>query len=437
MAGLRAGRARHRVVRAGERGADDSPVRQRLSPDRRYGVGHAVPGFAVEQRVLRTARPGAPRHTPPPGLRGGGPRSPRRTGRRSGPRSAGELFSAEHGRPAADARELSDFIAAASRLAPDTVAGYDLTFSPVKSVSALWAIAPPEIANLVEQAHQSAVADTMHWLETHAAFTRRGHAGIRQVETRGLIAAAFTHRDSRAGDPDLHTHVAVSNKVQAAEDSAWLALDGRVIHKAITAASERYNTRLEALLTDAARVRFADRDGSTPDKRAVREIIGVDTDLLRVWSSRRADIEPALAVLRLQFQAEHGRPPTAFEAIELAQQATLDTRQAKHAPRSLGDQRASWRAEAITVLGEHGPSMLATTLRRVIAAAPTPGRGHARRRGDRQTRRGRGRDCVRASGHLAGLAHPRRGRTPCPSPRRSAALSDGPVRRRRRRARVV
>jgi hypothetical protein len=28
------------------------------------------------------------------------------------------------------------------------------------------------------------------------------------------VAAAFTHRDSRAGDPDLHTHVAVANKVQ-------------------------------------------------------------------------------------------------------------------------------------------------------------------------------------------------------------------------------
>jgi hypothetical protein len=47
----------------------------------------------------------------------------------------------------------------------------------------------------------------------------RGPARIRQVNVRGLVAAAFTHRDSRAGDPDLHTHVAVANKVQT--------LDGR------------------------------------------------------------------------------------------------------------------------------------------------------------------------------------------------------------------
>ena len=41
-----------------------------------------------------------------------------------------------------------------------------------------------------------------------------GHKGIRQVNVRGLVATAFTHWDSRAGDRDLHTHVAVANKVQ-------------------------------------------------------------------------------------------------------------------------------------------------------------------------------------------------------------------------------
>ncbi len=97
-----------------------------------------------------------------------------------------ELFQAEHGRAPADARELSSFIATASRLASDTVAGYDLTFSPVKSVSTLWAVADPAIAREVEAAHRSAVADTMRWLEEQATFTRRGHAGARQVDDAGV-----------------------------------------------------------------------------------------------------------------------------------------------------------------------------------------------------------------------------------------------------------
>src|SRR3712207_9132497 len=115
-------------------------------------------------------------------------------------------------RPPADARELSGFLARASRPATRAVAGYDLTFSPVKSVSALWALAPREVAEQIEAAHAAAVTDTLAWLERHACFTRLGAGGARQVETGGLIAAVFTHRDSRAGDPDLHTHVAVSNK---------------------------------------------------------------------------------------------------------------------------------------------------------------------------------------------------------------------------------
>jgi conjugative relaxase-like TrwC/TraI family protein len=67
---------------------------------------------------------------------------------------------------------------------------------------------------------------------------------------RGLVATAFTHRDSRAGDPDLHTHVAVANKVQTL-DGRWLSIDGRVLFKANVAVSESYNTALERHLRDA------------------------------------------------------------------------------------------------------------------------------------------------------------------------------------------
>ncbi len=44
---------------------------------------------------------------------------------------------------------------------------------------------------------------------------RVGRAGSRQVTTRGMIAAAFDHWDTRAGDPNLHTHVVIANKVMA------------------------------------------------------------------------------------------------------------------------------------------------------------------------------------------------------------------------------
>ena len=121
------------------------------------------------------------------------------------------------------------------------MAGYDLTFSPVKSVSALWAVADPAVAAAIERAHQAAVKDALAFIEEHALFTRTGRQGVRQVNVRGLVAAAFTHRDSRAGDPDLHTHVAVANKVQTL-DGRWLSIDGRGLFKANVAARRRPTT---------------------------------------------------------------------------------------------------------------------------------------------------------------------------------------------------
>jgi len=263
---------------------------------------------------------------------------------------ARERFVAERGREPASARELSDALARYSRPRQSAVAGYDLTFSPVKSVSALWAVAPREVAEAIEAAHAAAVSDALAFIEREVLFTREGRNGARQVETRGLIATAFTHRDSRAGDPDLHTHVAVANKVQTREGK-WLSIFGKVLHEHVVAASETYNTALERRLTEALGVQFAERPGTPRDKRPVREIEGVDRALCERWSQRRSAIVTRQRALSREFQKAHGRPPTPTEAVALAQQANLETREAKHEPRSYVEQRTEWRAQAVTVVG--------------------------------------------------------------------------------------
>ena len=269
---------------------------------------------------------------------------------------ARRLFAERHGRAPRDARELSGFVAQESRAPQVAVSGFDLTFSPVKSVSVLWALASPDIVRSIEAAHLAAVDDTIAWLERDVAFTRSGIGGVRQVAVRGLAATAFTHRDSRAGDPDLHTHVAVSNKVQTLpeEGGRWLALDGRVLYKAKVAASERYNTRLETELVERLGVRFVERP-TTDGKRPIREIDGIDQLLARKWSSRRSMINRRRGQLAHRFQADHARPPRPVEALALAQRATLETRDAKHEPRSEADQRRTWRHEAARWLGGEEP----------------------------------------------------------------------------------
>lgn len=248
-----------------------------------------------------------------------------------------------------------------------SVAGFDLTFSPAKSVSALWAVAPPEVAKGIRQAHNAAVLDALAFLESHAIFTREGTGGARQVETRGLIAAAFLHRDSRAGDPDLHTHVAVSNKVQTRQGK-WLSIYGTVLHQHVVAASEAYNTALEAHVREGLGITFVDvpRAGG---KRPVREIDGVDAALCARWSRRRSDIEDRQGELAEEFTIRHGRRPTAKESIALAQRANLETREAKHEPRSEAEQRATWREQAVQELGAMGIDRM---IRAALTPIPTP-----------------------------------------------------------------
>ena len=244
------------------------------------------------------------------------------------------------------------------------MAGFDLTFSPAKSVSALWAVAPPEVASGSSTAHNAAVSSELAFLESHAVFTREGAGGARQVETRGLIAAAFTHRDSRAGDPDLHTHVAVANKVQTREGK-WLSIYGTILHEHVVAASEAYNTALEAHLHAELGVRFVDVPGRGGSGRCGRSPASTRRYGAVVEPSGRHR-GPRRGTRRGVHRASHGRPPNDKESIALAQRANLETRR--------GEARAALRGRAAHDLARPKPRICSASagLRIMIDAAPRP-----------------------------------------------------------------
>ena len=97
--------------------------------------------------------------------------------------------------------------------------------------------------------------------------------GVSLRSTPRALAVAFDHRESRSGDPDLHTHVAVANKVCGA-DGKWRSLDAGTLCAGV-AASERYNTRLEDAMARRLSVEFEERPGGVAGKRPIREIVGV------------------------------------------------------------------------------------------------------------------------------------------------------------------
>ncbi|TDP28054.1 MobF family relaxase [Nocardia ignorata] len=267
---------------------------------------------------------------------------------------ATDMFTDEYGRAALNARELSGWVAKNSRVNQAALAGLEITFSPVKSVSVLWALAPPDMARRLEVAHQRAIRDALAWLERNAVFTRLGRNGVRHAEVEGIVAACFTHRDSRAGDPDLHTHVLVANKVRTL-DGKWRTIDSRLFHEAAVTVSEIYDSRLEHYLELALALQFETRPDRDIHQVPVREVVGVPLELIHAWSQRGTAINARLDRLTADFQATFGREPTPEEVYGLADRATLDTRPAKHLPQSHTQQRQTWREQATAVLGGHEP----------------------------------------------------------------------------------
>ncbi|MFL6174153.1 MAG: MobF family relaxase, partial [Marmoricola sp.] len=260
-----------------------------------------------------------------------------------------EGFTQENGRPPSEFAR-SRIAAMEARRGRRAVAGYDLVFTPVKSASLLWALGGPEMQAAVEGAHHEAVTNVVGWLEEHAAYTRVGRGGHAQIDTTGLVCVAFDHRESRAGDPDLHTHLAIANKV-CGVDGKWRSLDARVLYALGVAASERYNTRFEDALARRAGVTFVERAGGRSNKRPVREIDGVLSELIRHFSRRRAAIEDRYTELRAEYRSDHGREPDQSAQIRLAQQATLETRESKGEARGLTEQISDWRRQAVQVVG--------------------------------------------------------------------------------------
>lgn len=226
------------------------------------------------------------------------------------------------------------------------VAGYALSFSPPKSASLLWALAPEDISEQVREGHEAAVAAALEFLQHHTAFTRRGHGGTTQEATGGYLAAVFVHRTSRAGDPQLHSHVLVANKVQAVSDGRWLALDGRELYEVQKAAGMLYKAALRAELTARLGVSWTEVDDN-----GGAEIVGVPEGLIRNFSKRRAQVEATAARLAGEREAVLGRSLTGDENAAVLQLAAYQSRakKTKDGTETTDELKARWRSEAAAV----------------------------------------------------------------------------------------
>src|SRR5450432_3632126 len=199
------------------------------------------------------------------------------------------------------------------RPTPIPVSGFDLTFTAPKSVSVLWALADPATQTRIANAHRDAVNQCLQLIETHALFTRIGSQGVAQVPVRGGIAAGFDHWDTRTGDPNLHTHLVLANKVQGL-DRRWRSIDAKALYAATVAVSEVYDCLIADAVHRATGATWSLRDRG--ERRSLAfEIDGVDDRLLAEFSTRTTQVQASLRGLLDDFRATKGRTRSRPEMI--------------------------------------------------------------------------------------------------------------------------
>ncbi|QSB07164.1 MobF family relaxase [Natronoglycomyces albus] len=251
---------------------------------------------------------------------------------------------------------------------------FDATYSPPKSVSVLYtafmaeSVAAKQRGDDVESARWAAKAETVEEsvvqaseamirrMEREAGYSRAGYHGGklksgettgRWIDGKGFIVASFLQHTSRPTngreDPQLHVHNLIANRIECA-DGVWRTLDGRALYQERAASGAVADRVMQAHLQRELGVTFA-----YDPKSKSHEIVGISRGVREAFSSRRTAINALLPEYVAAFENRMGREPSALELSELAQRATLKSRQAKLTKddvKTLEEKVVEWTAQA-------------------------------------------------------------------------------------------
>lgn len=217
------------------------------------------------------------------------------------------------------------------------VHGFDLTFCAPKSVSLARVFGGDVGDKAVTAAHQTAIAEALEYLAAHAGYTRvhnpvTGNKDLQKLP--GLVAAAYQHETSRAGDPHLHTHVLVPNR-QARADGRLVSIDGTSLFHEARAAGIIYQATLRHELHRLIGVEWGPVDART----GMAEIAGIDATTIAAWSTRSTALREWAASNLTVVDDVKGLSQAQLAAAQKA------TRPRKPESLSWAELRAQWRAD--------------------------------------------------------------------------------------------
>lgn len=239
----------------------------------------------------------------------------------------------------------------------------DAPFSPAKSVSVLYvaleAAGRHDEAEMVKASIRRTVESVVERIQSEASISRRGHHGKtvggyssgQYVEGGDLVVSLWDHTTSRNGDPQLHTHIAILNRVQC-DDGEWRALHGAAIVGLKRTIGEMADRLLAEDLQESLGVRtIARADGKG------WEIEGISQDDIDLWSSRSRGKAPIVAEWVGEYRAKHGLsvdepvPPLVLDRMNQA--AILLTRRPKPVDgKEMAEKLVDWESQYEALRGQ-------------------------------------------------------------------------------------
>lgn len=234
----------------------------------------------------------------------------------AGPVTRGQFFAAFDGFAPEGDRRLVDNAGGERR-----VPGWDLVFTPPKSVSILWAVTGGAARTMITRCHHRAVEAAVAYLE------RQARLHTPEAPLAGLTIAFFEHGSNRAGHPNLHTHALVLNEGVTAEGVTG-PIQSRILYRHKMAAGALYRSELAMLLSMEAGL-AVERCSNWFEVKGFSRTGGRYQELMNLWSGRRREIEAH-------------EPVTAAQAQMVAHM----TREKKGVVPPRDELHAAWRTEA-------------------------------------------------------------------------------------------
>lgn len=187
--------------------------------------------------------------------------------------------------------------------------GFDLTFSPPKSVSIAMTV-NHGFKEALKGAHDRAVHDTLEYIRENLIEYRFGRAAER-IKSDDVLIAKIDHLVSRELDPQLHSHCILFNTCRGRDGKLRSIANELLYHNQKHIGLDVYRTQLAHYVREAGFAIDVQENGSW-------ELRGIDRRQVEAFSTRRAEIE--------NYVAEKGLDITNAADREIA---NLSTRRSK------------------------------------------------------------------------------------------------------------